>query len=69
MPDDALDDDTVAQLGADVHRFVRTFPDHYAARALVDVMAREAAGERVPADERMMALTTVVQALRARRGR
>jgi hypothetical protein len=65
MPPD--DDHVVEELGAEIHRFVRTYPDHFAARALVDVMARDAAGEFVPADERMMALTSVVQALRERR--
>jgi hypothetical protein len=70
MPDDALGEDmedTVALLGAEVFRFVRTYPDHYAARSLVDVMARESEGGHVAADERMMALTSVVQALRERR--
>lgn len=69
MPDEELGEDTVEQLGAEIFRFVRGYPEHFAARALIDVMARESAGDYVPRDERMMALTSVVQALREIRRR
>jgi hypothetical protein len=69
MEDDALGDDAVARLGAEIHAFMQAYPEHFATRALVDVVAREAAGEPVPDDERMLALTSVVQALRDRRRR
>ncbi len=63
------DDDTVVRLAAEIHGFLRAFPDHFATRALVAVIARDTAGDPVPEDERMLALTSVVQALRARRPR
>jgi hypothetical protein len=66
---DESPDDTVARLAAEIHEFLRAFPDHFASRALLDVIARDAGGEGVPADERMLALTTVVQELRRRRTR
>lgn len=69
MEDDALDGDAVERLAAEMHAFIRAFPDHFATRALVDVVAREAAGEAVPSDERMLAMTSVVQAIRDRRPR
>lgn len=69
MADESPDDDTVARLAADIHGFLRAFPDHFASRALLDVIAREGGGEPVPRDERMLALTTVVQELRRRRPR
>jgi hypothetical protein len=69
MTDESQDDDTVARLAAEIHGFLRAYPDHFASRALVDVIARDTAGDPVPADERMLALTSVVQALRDRRPR
>lgn len=68
MADDAAGDDQVARLAAAIHHFVQTHPEHYASRALVAVMARESEGDPVPPDERMLALTSVVQALRERGG-
>jgi len=67
MADESPEDDTVARLAAEIHGFLRAFPDHFASRALLDVIARDAGGDRVPPDERMLALTTVVQELRRRR--
>lgn len=64
MADDAPAGADIARLAAAIHRFVRTNPQHYASRALVAVIGREANGEAVPADERMLALTTIVQVLR-----
>jgi hypothetical protein len=68
MADDAPGGDQIAHLAAAIHRFVRTHPEHFASRALVAVMARAAAGDPVPRDERMLALTSIVQALRERGG-
>lgn len=68
MPEeDELEDDTVASLAAAILGFIQAHPNHFGSLALVNVMAREAAGVRVPADERMLALTTIVQELRRRR--
>jgi len=69
MTDESLGDDTVARLAAEIHGFLQAYPDHFASRALVDVIARDAAGDPVPPDERMLALTSVVQALRQQRRR
>jgi hypothetical protein len=65
MTDDGGDGE-LARLAAEIHRFVQAHPHHYAVVALVDVMAQESAGKRVDPDERMLALTSVVQALRRR---
>ena len=64
MADDTPGDDRVAQMAAAILRFVQTYPDHYASRALIHVMALQADGGLVPADERMLALASVVQAIR-----
>ena len=69
MADESPDDDTVAQLAAEIHGFLRAFPDHFASRALLEAIARDADGDPVPPDERLLALTTVVHELRRRRRR
>lgn len=67
VDDDAVGDELLVALAEELHRFMHAHAHHYAVRALVDVMAREAAGEPVDPDERMMALTTLVHTLRERR--
>jgi hypothetical protein len=70
-PDDAA---VLAEIAAEIHRFVQAFPNSYASRALAGLVNREAAGEPVDEDERELVLLTLVreakiQARRQRFGR
>jgi hypothetical protein len=64
----------LAEIAAEVHRYVQAFPNSYASRALASLVNREVAGEPVDDDERELVLLTLVreaktQARRQRFGR
>ena len=76
MPADPDHDDAAVlhEIAAEIHRFVRAFPNSYASRALAGLVNREVAGEPVDDDERELVLLTLVreakiQARRQRFGR
>jgi hypothetical protein len=49
------------EIAAEIHRFVQAAPNHYAARALAQIVNREASGEEVDPDERDLVLLTLVR--------
>jgi hypothetical protein len=55
----------LAEIAAEVHRFIQAFPNNYAARALAGLVNRAAAGERVEDDERELVLMTLVRETKA----
>jgi hypothetical protein len=58
------------EIAAEIHRFIQAFPNNYAARALANLVNREAAGEPVDEDERELVLLTLLrEAMTQARGR
>jgi len=57
-PDDAA---ILAEIAAEIHAFIQAYPNNYAARALAGLVNREAAGDRVDADERELVLLTLIR--------
>lgn len=55
----------LAEIAAEVHRFVQAFPNNYAARALAGLVNRTVAGEPVDDDERELVLLTLVREAKA----
>jgi hypothetical protein len=49
------------EIAAEIHRFVQTSPNHYAARALAQLVNREAEGEEIDPDERDLVLLTLLR--------
>jgi hypothetical protein len=50
------------EIAAEIHRFLQSFPNHYASRALASLINREVAGEDVGEDERELVLLTLARA-------
>jgi hypothetical protein len=58
------------EIAAEIHRFIQAFPNNYAARALANLVNREAAGEPVDEAERELVLLTLLrEAMTQARGR
>ena len=55
----------VLEIAAEIHRFIQTFPNSYASRALAGLINREAAGESIGDDERELVLMTLVREAKA----
>ena len=55
----------LAEIAAEIHRFIQAFPNNYAARALVGFINREAAGESLDGGERELVLSTLVREAKA----
>jgi hypothetical protein len=55
----------VVEIAAEIHRFIQTFPNSYASRALAGLINREAAGEAIDDDERELVLMTLVREAKA----
>lgn len=49
------------EIAAEIHRFIQAFPNNYAARALANLVNREAAGDAVDDDERELVLLTLLR--------
>jgi hypothetical protein len=62
------DAEIVAEIASEIHRFLQQFPNHYAARALVALVNREAAGESAGADERDLVLLTLAREAKGQAG-
>jgi hypothetical protein len=59
------DDAILAEIAAEIHRFIQAFPNNYAARALAGLINRTAAGEPVDDDERELVLMTLARETKA----
>jgi hypothetical protein len=55
----------VLEIAAEIHRFIQTFPNSYASRALAGLINREVAGEAIDDDERELVLMTLVREAKA----
>ncbi len=55
----------IFEIAAEIHRFIQTFPNSYASRALAALINREAAGEAIEDDERELVLMTLVREAKA----
>jgi hypothetical protein len=66
--DGDVDAALVAEIAAEIHRFVQRFPNHYAACALAAVINRQIAGERVSAGERDLVLLTLAREAKKQAG-
>jgi hypothetical protein len=55
----------VLEIAAEIHRFVQSFPNSYASRALAGLINREAGGEAIGDDERELVLMTLVREAKA----
>jgi hypothetical protein len=55
----------LVEIAAEIHRFIQTFPNSYASRALAGLINREAAGEAIDDDERELVLMTLVREAKA----
>jgi hypothetical protein len=51
----------VREIAAEIHRFLQDFPNHYASRALANLINREATGDDVGEDERELVLLTLAR--------
>jgi hypothetical protein len=49
------------EIAAEIHRFIQGFPNNYAARALANLINREAAGDPVDDEERELVLLTLLR--------
>jgi hypothetical protein len=56
------------EIAAEIHRFIQAFPNNYAARALANLVNREAAGETVDEAERELVLLTLLREAIAQAG-
>jgi hypothetical protein len=56
----------IFEIASEIHRFIQTFPNSYASRALAGIINREAAGEAIEEDERELVLMTLVREAKAR---
>ncbi len=57
------------EIAAEIHRFLQSYPNHYASRALASVINRTVAGDEIGEDERELVLVTLVrEAKRQARG-
>jgi len=67
MPSDQNRNDAaiLEEMAAEIHRFIQTFPNNYAARALASLVNRTAAGEQVDDDERELVLLTLIRETKA----
>jgi hypothetical protein len=54
------------EIAGEIHRFVQANPNHYASRALANLINRGAAGDDVGDDEREMVLMTLVREVKQR---
>jgi hypothetical protein len=52
----------VREIAAEIHRFLQLFPNHYAARALTNLVNRTVAGDEIGDDERELVLLTLARA-------
>ena len=55
----------VLEIAAEIHRYIQTFPNSYASRALASLINREVAGEAIDDDERELVLMTLVREAKA----
>jgi len=65
VDEDRDDAAVILEIAAEIHRFIQTFPNSYASRALAGIVNREAAGEAVEDDERELVLMTLVREAKA----
>ena len=49
------------EIAAEIHRFLQDYPNHYASRALANLINRAAAGDEVGDDERELVLLTLAR--------
>jgi hypothetical protein len=54
------------EIAAEIHRFLQANPNHYAARALANLINRSVAGDDVSDDEREMVLMTLIREVKQR---
>jgi hypothetical protein len=55
----------IFEIAVEIHRFLQSFPNSYASRALAGIINREAAGEAIDDDERELVLMTLVREAKA----
>jgi hypothetical protein len=60
-PQDADASTLVREIAAEIHRFLQDFPNHYASRALANLINREVNGDDVGEDERELVLLTLAR--------
>jgi hypothetical protein len=60
-PQDADASTLVREIAAEIHRFLQDFPNHYASRALANLINREVTGDDVGDDERELVLLTLAR--------
>ena len=67
MAEPAEDDDAAVliEIAAEVHRFVQSYPNNYASRALAGLINRQVDGEEIGDDERELVLLTLVREAKA----
>jgi hypothetical protein len=64
---EAPDESTlVREIAAEIHRFLQANPNHYAARALANLINRTVAGDEVGDDERELVLLTLAREAKER---
>jgi hypothetical protein len=51
----------VREIAAEIHRFLHDNPNHYASRALANLINRTVAGDEVSEDERELVLLTLAR--------
>jgi hypothetical protein len=51
----------VREIAAEIHRFLQSYPNHYASRALANLLNRTVAGDDVGDDERELVLLTLAR--------
>ena len=54
------------EIAAEIHRFLQANPNHYAARALANLINRTVAGDEVGDDERELVLLTLAREAKER---
>ena len=65
-PEDADESALMREIAAEIHRFVQSFPNHYASRALAGLINRTVAGDDIGDDERELVLLTLAREAKER---
>ena len=55
----------ILEIAAEIHRYLQSFPNSYASRALASLVNRAVAGEAIDDEERELVLMTLVREAKA----